>query len=57
MLLSALLMLRHLGEGATAARVRRALDRVLLSGQVRTRDLGGSASTTEFAGAIIEALK
>jgi isocitrate dehydrogenase (NAD+) len=56
-LLSALLMLRHLGEGATAARVRRALDRVLLSGQVRTRDLGGSASTTEFAGAIIEALK
>jgi isocitrate dehydrogenase (NAD+) len=56
LLLSALLMLDHLGEHAAAARIRSALTRVLEAGQVRTRDLGGSASTTAFTAAIIDAL-
>ena len=52
LLLSAVLMLRHIGEGAIADRIVGGLDRVLTEGQVRTRDLGGTASTTEFADAI-----
>src|SRR5205809_2303574 len=52
LLLSAVLMLRHIGETAAAERIMRALSRVLADGQVRTRDLGGSASTTEFADAV-----
>jgi isocitrate dehydrogenase (NAD+) len=52
LLLSAIMMLDHLGEQAHAARIRDALGRVLTAGQVRTRDLGGTASTTEFTEAI-----
>src|SRR6478735_9115331 len=46
LLLSGLLMLDHIGERARAERIRAALFRVLRDGQVRTRDLGGSATTT-----------
>jgi len=49
LLLSAVLMLRHIDEGAAADRVMRGLAEVLTAGRVRTRDLGGSASTTAFA--------
>jgi len=56
LLLSAILMLRHIGEEAAAGRVMSALAAVLTDGAVRTRDLGGSASTLEFAGAITERL-
>jgi isocitrate dehydrogenase (NAD+) len=52
LLLSALMMLRHIGEDDAAHRIRQALDRVLEEGHVRTRDLGGTASTTEFGEAI-----
>jgi len=52
LLLSAVLMLRHIGEGDAADRVSAALNRVLADGAVRTRDMGGTASTTEFAEAI-----
>jgi isocitrate dehydrogenase (NAD+) len=52
LLLSAILMLRHIGEGAIADRVNTALNSVLAEGAVRTRDLGGTASTTEFTDAI-----
>ena len=52
LLLSAVLMLRHLGEGAIADRVMRGLTAVLVNGNIRTRDLGGTASTLEFADAI-----
>jgi isocitrate dehydrogenase (NAD+) len=57
LLLSALLMLDHIGEQAQAERVRAALGRVLDAGQVRTRDLGGTASTTEFTEAICRQLQ
>ncbi|MBM3749975.1 MAG: isocitrate dehydrogenase (NAD(+)) [Acidimicrobiia bacterium] len=56
LLLSAVMMLRHLGEVDAAVRVKAALDRVLSAGEVRTRDLGGSASTTEFTLALCRAL-
>jgi isocitrate dehydrogenase (NAD+) len=57
LLLSALMMLEHLGEGAASARIRAALDRVLTDGVVRTRDLGGTATTTEFTDAICRQLE
>jgi isocitrate dehydrogenase (NAD+) len=56
LLLSAVLMLDHLGERDAAARIRAALSRVLTEGTVRTRDLGGTASTSEFAEAVRAAL-
>jgi isocitrate dehydrogenase (NAD+) len=49
---SAILMLRHIGEGAIADRIVKALHDVLSEGTVRTRDLGGNASTIEFTQAI-----
>jgi isocitrate dehydrogenase (NAD+) len=52
LLLSGLLMLDHIGERAAADRIRAALGRVLAAGAVRTRDLGGTAHTTEFTEAI-----
>jgi isocitrate dehydrogenase (NAD+) len=52
LLLSALLMLRHIGEDAIADRIMGALSAVLREGAVLTRDLGGRASTIEFADAI-----
>jgi isocitrate dehydrogenase (NAD+) len=51
LLLSAVLMLRHIGEGDTADRIVAALGRVLATG-TRTRDLGGTASTLQFTDAI-----
>jgi isocitrate/isopropylmalate dehydrogenase len=49
-------MLQHIGEMDAARRIRAALDRVLTGGRVRTRDLGGTASTRAFADAVIAAL-
>jgi len=56
LLLSAVLMLRHIDEAAAAERIMRALGSVLSDGQVRTRDLGGTASTMEFADAVARAI-
>ena len=56
LLLSALMMLRHLGETAAADRIRAAVDRVYTAGGVRTRDLGGSATTREFTAALCREL-
>ena len=52
LLLSAIMMLRHIDEGAAAERVMAALAAVLTEGSVRTRDVGGTASTLEFANAV-----
>ncbi len=56
LLLSALMMLRHLGEDSTAERIQEALDTVLAERRVLTRDLGGHASTSEFTHAICDRL-
>ena len=52
LLLSGLMLLDHIGESDRARRIRAALDRVLAARNVRTRDLGGTATTTEFTDAI-----
>jgi len=57
LLLSAVMMLEHLGEAIAASRIRAALRLVFTEGRVRTRDLGGSASTTEFAEAVATAVR
>jgi len=57
LLLSALMMLEHIGRAKDAQRIRTALDRVLSTGEVRTRDLGGTATTTEFTEAICRNLE
>jgi isocitrate dehydrogenase (NAD+) len=53
---SAVLMLRHIKEGAIADRIMAALSAVLAEGSIRTRDLGGTAGTLEFAEAICRRL-
>lgn len=52
LILSAVMMLRHLGETAAAERLETAVMAVLAEGTVRTRDLGGTSSTTDVADAI-----
>jgi isocitrate dehydrogenase (NAD+) len=56
LLLSAVMMLRHSDEGAAADRIMTALNGVL-AGPVRTRDLGGHASTSAFADALCAAVQ
>jgi len=56
LLQSGLMMLRHINEGAAADRIMAALCRVLVNGHTRTRDLGGTATTTAFTDAVIAAL-
>ncbi len=55
-ILTGALMLEHLGLGPEAARVRRAVSEVTADGAVLTGDLGGTASTTEVADAVVAAL-
>jgi len=56
LLLSGVLMLRHLGEQDAAVRVETALREVISEGKATTYDLGGPAGTREFADAIIARL-
>jgi isocitrate dehydrogenase (NAD+) len=56
LLLSAVLMLRHIGEAPAADRIMSALGRVLTDGTARTRDLGGTTSTSAFADAVCRAI-
>jgi isocitrate dehydrogenase (NAD+) len=53
LLQSGILMLRHLGEREAADKVESAMMSVFEEGKVRTRDIGGTAKTSEFADAII----
>jgi len=56
-ILSAKLMLDHLGQEKSAAALHRAVARVLKEGKVRTPDLGGKATTTQMADAVLAALE
>jgi isocitrate dehydrogenase (NAD+) len=53
LLQSAILMLDHIEERQAAEKIENALLKVFAEGQVRTRDIGGTASTDQFADAII----
>lgn len=56
MILTAVLMLRHIGETDAGDRVETAVHRVLKEGVTRTEDLGGTSSTTEMTQAIIDTM-
>jgi isocitrate dehydrogenase (NAD+) len=55
LLQSGLLMLRYIGERDAAQKIETAMLKVFNEGKVRTRDIGGTAHTAEFANAIIAA--
>lgn len=56
LLMAGCLMLDHVGEGEKAKAVRGAVDTVLNADNVKTGDLGGKASTKDFAAAIVQRL-
>ena len=53
-LMSGIMMLRHIGENSAADKAEKAMLEVFAEGTDLTRDLGGNAKTSEFATAIIE---
>jgi isocitrate dehydrogenase (NAD+) len=57
MLLAATMMLRHIAEAKAAQRIIDAIESVLLKGECRTADLGGKATTTQYADAIIREIE
>jgi isocitrate dehydrogenase (NAD+) len=56
LLMSALLMLDHLGERVAAGKIEAALMKVYRDGIHTTKDVGGKASTEQFANAVIAGL-
>jgi isocitrate dehydrogenase (NAD+) len=54
---SGIMMLYHMQKDEVAERLRRALRDVVVRQKIRTRDLGGEASTTQFTDAIVEAIE
>jgi len=53
MMLSAALMFQHLGEIERANRIAFAVEAVYITGQVLTPDVGGTATTAQFAEAVM----
>ncbi len=53
---SSVMLLEHLGEAATGARLMRAIERVAAEPALHTPDLGGSATTAEVTRAVCDAL-
>ncbi|HMQ05427.1 MAG TPA: isocitrate dehydrogenase (NAD(+)) [Pyrinomonadaceae bacterium] len=56
-LMSGIMMLRHIGESDAARRAEAALLAVFAEGKYLTRDLGGTAKTNEFARAVEEKIR
>ncbi len=54
---SAILMLRHMGKMEVAGRVGQALRHVVVEQKILTKDLGGEASTSGFADAVVASLE
>ena len=50
------MMLNHIHEEAIAERIKNAYNAVLAEGKSLTRDLGGTATTQQFADAVIAKL-
>jgi tartrate dehydrogenase/decarboxylase/D-malate dehydrogenase len=53
---AAALMMEHLGEATASQRIMAALEAVTGEARIRTPDLGGQSTTTQFAAAVIEKL-
>jgi isocitrate dehydrogenase (NAD+) len=56
LMLSGVLLLRHIGQQAAAERVEEAIWSVLAEGRTVTYDLGGTAGTSDFADAVVARL-
>jgi isopropylmalate/isohomocitrate dehydrogenase-like protein len=56
-IMAASMMLDYLGEKDAAAKIERAVMKVLSEGKVRTSDLGGSSTTSEMSDAIASKVK
>ncbi|GAA5912852.1 hypothetical protein JCM5296_001035 [Sporobolomyces johnsonii] len=56
MVLSATMMLRHLGLDHHANQIASAVYKVIADGQIRTPDMGGNSRTTDFTQAIMKAI-
>ena len=57
MMLSAILMMRYIGQTAVANRAERAIHKVYSQGKYLTHDVGGNATTEEFTTAVVDALE
>jgi isocitrate dehydrogenase (NAD+) len=57
LLMSGVMMLQYMKETDRATKLREAIEKVFLEGKHTTADIGGKASTNEFADAIIRNLK
>jgi len=57
MILSATMMLRHLGLDDHATRISKAVYGVIADGKVRTKDMGGSSSTHDFTDAVLHKME
>jgi len=57
LILAACMMLEHISENAAARKIRSALEDVLSRGAVLTADLGGTATTDEFAEAVVREIE
>jgi isocitrate dehydrogenase (NAD+) len=57
LMLSAVMMLDHLGEFDAAVRLQAAIEKVYAEGKSLTPDLGGTASTQKLADAVIAAMQ
>ncbi|MDG2269468.1 MAG: isocitrate/isopropylmalate family dehydrogenase, partial [Alphaproteobacteria bacterium] len=55
-ILTVAMMLRHLGEDASADMVETSVHAVLAEAAVRTSDLGGTATSAEMTDAVLAAL-
>jgi isocitrate dehydrogenase (NAD+) len=56
-MLSAAMMLIHLGENEAAKKLQGAIEKVYQEGKATTGDVGGSASTEEFTDAVVRKIK
>ena len=56
-MLSAVMMLRHIGEVDASGRLQAAIESVYREATCLTSDVGGTASTSQFTDAVCAALK
>jgi isocitrate/isopropylmalate dehydrogenase len=56
LLMSACMLLDHVEQPEVAARIRTAIDTVILEGPDRTVDMGGTATTKQYTDALVRAL-
>ncbi|MEJ7605816.1 MAG: isocitrate/isopropylmalate family dehydrogenase [Bryobacteraceae bacterium] len=57
LMLSAVMMLRHLGEAGAADRLQEAIENVYREGRYLTADVGGNVSTSQFTDAVVAAIR